>query len=290
MKTRVHPAAWIGLAINFLSMVGALYAFDERSGPDTLTLAFSIVFVAGFILSLIGVLMLAAGNPAGGIVGIIGSVIYVPIGMVCAIGCSISRKNIEFASFDTSTAAFEPQPASPAQSGSASFPADSPAQPRSDAALLRPAPRLNAPVASFPFVDYRWLGVLLVAISVVGFLIVIEYGGGGGGSVLTPAIFGIIMFVLQQRQQNFSVFALYDDSLECVPNQWASPVRIPYANIAMVILHKRKAEVMVRNPDISQRDKKIIILFGNIPSEMRDDAKRVLAQKMRELGILTERT
>ena len=40
---------------------------------------------------------------------------------------------------------------------------------------------------------------------------------------------------------------------------------------------------------MSQRDKKIVILFGNIPGEMRDDARRVLAQKMRDLGVLTER-
>lgn len=293
MKARVHPAAWIGLVINFLSMVGALYAFNEEFSTDTLTLVFSIIFIAGFALSLIGVLMLAAGNPAGGIVGIIGSVIYVPIGMICAIGCSISRKNMEFASLDMNADAFEPRPASPAQYGSASFPAGSRTQDRPDAAPLRPAPgfapRPNAPVASFPFVDYRWLGVLLIVISVIGFFIVSQHGRGGGGSVLTPAIFGIIMFVLQQRQQGFNVFSLYDDSLECVPNQWAAPVRIPYANIASVILYKRKAEVMVRGSDMSQRDKKIVILFGNIPGEMRDDARRVLAQKMRDLGVLTER-
>ena len=290
MKARVHPAAWIGLGINFFCMIGVIYAIDEEFGRlFSSVVVFAAVFIAGFVLSLIGVLMLASGNPTGGIVGMIGSIVYVPIGMICAIGCSISRKNIMFASFGaTGNAPDSPPPAS-APSGGRSFSANS-----RTVAQAEPSPARtgfpsasSAPLAAFPFVDQRWLAGLLIAVGVAGFFIVAIHLGGRGETLITPIIVGVILFTMQQRLRGYSVFALYADSLECMPNLWASPVRVPYAVIAEVVLHKRKAVIIAREP--GGGDKKIGVAFGNIPSEMREDARRILAQKMRELGVLTER-
>lgn len=293
MKARVHSAAWIGLGVNFLCMIGAIYALDEEFGrpfsSDTALMVFAAVFIAGFILSLIGVLMLASGNPTGGVVGIIGSIVYVPIGMICAIGCSISRKNLMFASFDAAgNAPGAPLPPSASSDGRA-FSADAHTVAQTEPVPARTgfpsAP--SAPVAAFPFVDQRWLAGLLIAVGVVGFFIVAVHLGGRGESLVTPIVVGVILLAMQQRLRGYSVFALYADSLECMPNLWASPVRIPYAAIAEVALYKRKAVIVAREP--GGGSKKIGVAFGNIPGEMREDARRVLAQKMRELGVLSER-
>ena len=49
----------------------------------------------------------------------------------------------------------------------------------------------------------------------------------------------------------------------------------------------RKAVVMAKDP-ATHEERKLTIAFGNIPGDMRDEAKRVLQQKMNELGILTD--
>lgn len=56
-----------------------------------------------FLTSLTGVIMLIRGNPVGGIVGAAGSVFFVPIGLVCMIGCLQGRDDIRFAGYARGT-------------------------------------------------------------------------------------------------------------------------------------------------------------------------------------------
>ena len=282
MKPSVHPTAWIGLAINFVVMIGGIYYMAEAYIFDNIMLIFSIVCVAAFAMSLIGVLMLAAGNAAGGIIGIIGSAVYVPIGLICAIGCAITRQRIKLAGFQQSGDASWPGNAPEAAS------APSPAGPHAPDRLT-PQPPLtpDIPLATFPFADYRWMAWLLIGIGVAGFLFVMSQGRGGGGGLITPIVIGVLMLVVQQRQQNAKAFALYDTYLECIPDQWSPQVKIPYASITEAVMHKRKAEIMVRVP--GSEPQKIKIVFSNIAGNLRDEAKRSLSEKMRELGVLTER-
>lgn len=280
MKPSVHPTVWIGLAINFVVLLGALYYMNETYIFDNVTLVFSLIFAAAFVMSLIGVLMLAAGNAAGGIVGIIGSAVYVPIGLICVIGCAITRQRIKLADFQQSGLAS--QPGNTPERASAPSPAHAPDRP---APHNQPVP--DIPLATFPFADYRWMACLLIGAGIAGFLFVVSQDKDGG-RLIAPIGIGILMLMLQQRQQKAKVFALYDTYLECLPDPWSPEVKIPYASITEAVMHKRKAEIMVRTSGVKAQ--KIKIIFSNIAGDLRDEAKHSLAQKMRELGVLTDKT
>ncbi|MDL2307591.1 hypothetical protein LJC48_06165 [Desulfovibrio sp. OttesenSCG-928-C06] len=98
--SRVHPAAWVGLVINLGLMIYGINYVTDSYYLDTVDTVFLLLFIGGGLLSVAGVIMLAMGSPAGGIVGAIGSVIFVPIGMVCAIGCMISRNRMKLGHYE----------------------------------------------------------------------------------------------------------------------------------------------------------------------------------------------
>ena len=46
-----------------------------------------LLLVVGYLLSVVGVILLLRGSPAGGMLGIMASAFFVPLGLICLVGC-----------------------------------------------------------------------------------------------------------------------------------------------------------------------------------------------------------
>lgn len=88
---QLSPVLWLGLALCVLSFITYLSMGTESGGVDT---AVSTFLLAGLLLSLAGMILLACGKPLGGIVGAVGSLCCVPLGLVFLIGCIQSRDRL----------------------------------------------------------------------------------------------------------------------------------------------------------------------------------------------------
>ena len=85
------PVLWLGLALCVLSFITYLSMGTESGGVDTAVSAF---LLAGLLLSLAGMILLARGDPAGGIVGAVSSACVIPLGAICLVGCMVSRDRL----------------------------------------------------------------------------------------------------------------------------------------------------------------------------------------------------
>lgn len=78
---------WSGLAGTLLLM-GIFAWLDYRGGGwgDGVPVKF-LLLVVGYLLSVVGVILLLRGSPAGGMLGIMASAFFVPLGLICLVGC-----------------------------------------------------------------------------------------------------------------------------------------------------------------------------------------------------------
>lgn len=78
---------WSGLAATLLIM-GVFAWLEYRGGSwgDGVPVTF-LLLLAGYLLSVVGVILLLRGSPAGGMLGIMASAFFVPIGLICLVGC-----------------------------------------------------------------------------------------------------------------------------------------------------------------------------------------------------------
>lgn len=218
----VHAAAWIGLIINgivlFFALLyineEALYYYDSGYGyleslsasrMDGITQVFSLLFVGGFVMSLVGVIMLFMGKPVGGIIGAIGAAIYVPIGMICMFGCIQSRSRMHMKAYESPYAAGTPSGGA-VSSGPGRQQAVSN---RMDAAAVKtlsgdysqtgeaaaaysaqPAHRSAAtpgtPLVAYKFADQSFWGWILIVIVIVGVAILYSMTGRIPGTLFVP--------------------------------------------------------------------------------------------------------
>lgn len=108
---KIPTKTWVGLLSNLLVMIAGSYILGEAYQWDSFITGFAVIMSLAFLASLTGVVMLVRGNPAGGIVGAVGSAFFVPIGLICLTGCLQSRDNIRFAGYAPGTTA--PTPTAP---------------------------------------------------------------------------------------------------------------------------------------------------------------------------------
>ena len=114
------------ILVGFVLNVALVIAFfsTEMADGGALTVAFFTLAAAGVIVTGMGIAMLAHGDPAGGILGAAGSAIFVPIGLICLIGCLQSRDKLRNAALATADAS---------GSGTVAEPAGGPADPAASA-------------------------------------------------------------------------------------------------------------------------------------------------------------
>lgn len=65
-----------------------------RDGWNAGVISITVVLSFAFLLSVAGIILLLRGKAAGGIVGAVGSAFFVPIGLICLLGCLQSRADI----------------------------------------------------------------------------------------------------------------------------------------------------------------------------------------------------
>lgn len=252
---KVNLTAKVGLAINLLAML--LYMYGLRNGffRDVNSEMMAGLLLAGFLLCLTGLAMLDRGNPAGGFVGAAGSAFFLPAGLVCMVGCFQTRDKLRFASHAAS-------------------------------APTRLAAR-ETPLAAYEFRNLHLPGIQTMVLGTgmgCAFLMdEVVIAGAWFGFLL--AALGLAITVRSKDREQWKVYALFRDRLECPPGAWSEPVAIPYAHILAVDLYWHKARLFIRRPGGKE---KIMLRFGNIPDDKRDEAREIFANKMRELGVLHE--
>ena len=229
----VTAKTWIGLLINLLALIMGLYSMGEKYQWDSFTTGFAVVMSLAFLTALAGVVMLIRGNPAGGIVGAVGSAFFIPIGLICVMGCIQSRDKIRFADYAPGT------PATPAPVAlSAQMPpaAETPAHDTAgevmtgetaaeEAKHVESAP-VEKPLVAYAFPDERPMGWLVLVLGVGAGFFLLSSGGSLSG-VTALIVVGIIKIIRGNLRVNAHVYALYSEYLECVSGQFSGSIRNP---------------------------------------------------------------
>ena len=318
--SKIHPAAWIGLVINIGMAFYGLEAYGDMP-------VFPIVMFCAAGLSAVGIIMLAMGQPAGGILGAIGAALFVPIGLVCMVGCMRTRQalikdaksvdtNLVDAVFGDGNANAAPSvirdaagsgtPAAlSAQAVSApvadSYPiinadwiegggqnpaasvSGQTAGPATGAGTSNPSVR---PASDFRFKDQRALMAVIFGIAIVVFVgmsatMYVDISG----PILTFIVVGGISFWTQSRILSMPALALYDDHLTCVSSQaaWAGENTVMYKLIQNASINGNKGYITAHRTDGAGTED-VKILFNAMPSDVREEAKRAFADKMRAVG------
>ena len=89
---KLNGKIWVGFVINVLVALWGIS--DMATGGGTVGAIFITITAGGLLLTGAGMIMLAQGNPTGGILGAVGSAFFVPIGLICLIGCLQCRDRL----------------------------------------------------------------------------------------------------------------------------------------------------------------------------------------------------
>ena len=311
----LNEKIWVGFVINVLVALWGIS--DMAADGGTVAAVFITVMVGGLLLTGAGIAMLVRGDPAGGILGAVGSAIFVPIGLICLIGCLQCRDKLRSAAFTETAAPESRQPAaaetsavaaaepaeeekcggpeSPAGSDGISATAAAPvvpakAAPRSEGvAACEEAPAAatdETPLAAFGFADERAWGWTLVLGSVALFFFALYHGTSIMSGSVVCFIMGIVRLVQSRQRLGRHACILYRDHLECVSGVWTSDlVSIPYASIREARYSGSRLRLQLASGDGTT---KFAFYFALLASDKRDEARTVLQDKMRELGVLRE--
>ena len=307
---------WVGFVINVLVALWGIS--DMAADGGTVAAVFITVMVGCLLLTGAGIAMLVRGDPAGGILGAVGSAIFVPIGLICLIGCLQCRDKLRSAAFTETAAsgsgavaepaeapvvaAAEPAeeekcggPESPAGSDGISATAAAPVVPAKAApcsegvAACEEAPAAatdETPLAAFGFADERAWGWTLVLGSVALFFFALYHGTSIMSGSVVCFIMGIVRLVQSRQRLGRHACILYRDHLECVSGVWTSDlVSIPYASIREARYSGSRLRLQLASGDGTT---KFAFYFALLASDKRDEARAVLQDKMRELGVLRE--
>lgn len=247
--------SWVlvaGVLCDMLSLLWLVITFDEWQ-YDWLRFpeALPIALAAGLLVTLVGVAMLMSGNKAGGMVGCLGGIVFLPVGLIGMLGCLLSREKIIRSAFPAVSAASR-----------------------------------ETPFYSCEFVEERLLTWGLLAFAVFGIIAgLVRYAIPRTALVLLFVV--LFRFMQSVRRGRQHAVALYGDRLECIVSVWSSePVCIPYSRIRAA---ERRGSTMRLSLDATDGwPARASIPLLLVRSEQRDEARSALAAKMRELGVLRE--
>ena len=111
---KLNGKVWVGFVINVLVALWGIS--DMAADGGTVAAVFITVMVGCLLLTGAGIAMLVRGDPAGGILGAVGSAIFVPIVLICLIGCLQCPDKLRNLALATSAG---PRPEVPAVPGQA---------------------------------------------------------------------------------------------------------------------------------------------------------------------------
>lgn len=149
-----------------------------------------------------------------------------------------------------------------------------------------PATTAETPLAAYRFMDERVWGWTLVLGSLALFFFALYHGTGIMSGSILCFIMGIIRLVQTQQRLGRHACILYRDHLECVSGAWTSDlVSIPYASICEARYSSSKLRLLLASGDGTTR---FNVYFYVLEGDKRDEARAVLRDKMRELGVLRE--
>ena len=302
----INGKTWLGFVINIV-VTAVFYGMGVMDGA-------TIFFGVGLLLTGVGIAMLVNGYPAGGIFGAVGSAFFVPIGIICMIGCLQSRDRLRNAALTTAVASGSEEivtraeeasvaPDAPAASDGTSATKEAPvmmtaAEPCAEAAAApaasenTPAPEqapvttAETPLAAYGFVDERMGGWLLVLLGIAAFFFGLSLNGQIMSGSVVCLVIGIIRIIQTQQRLDKHVCVLYRDRLECVVGLWTGDlVNIPYAAIREAECSDSKLRLQLAS---GAGTSTATVYFGRFASAVRDEARTVLRDKLRELGVLRE--
>ena len=265
------------ILVGFVLNVALVIAFfsTEMADGGALAVAFFTLAAAGVIVTGMGIAMLAHGDPAGGILGAAGSAIFVPIGLICLIGCLQSRDKLRNAALATADAS---------GSGTVAEPAGGPADPAASAVSggTPDGPAAGTPLAAYKFADYSPLfGVATLFFLAALFVVWAQAPALLGGVVICAA-----RFMVARTQRKLYVCALYADHLDYASGIWAtSQVTVPYAAIVEAVVSSSKVRLVIEREGGRTR---VSIPLSLMAGCHRREACTAIADKMRELGVLRE--
>ena len=253
---RLNVKTWLGFVLNMLVVL--LGISDIMLNGPTEADSLIVLMAGGLLVTGTGMVMLARGDPAGGILGAAGCILFAPTGLICLIGCLQCREKVR------------------------------------NAALVAASATAETPFAAYGFADDRAGGWLYMLGGFAAFFYGLFYYGGilhDGGVIMAGgqvfSIIGVSRIVRACRRKQKHVCALYRDRLECVPGLWTSePVSIPYSGIREARCSGSKLRLTVASGDGTTT---FNVYFSQMASDKRDEASAVLQDKMRELGVLREK-
>ena len=332
---KLNGKIWVGFVINVLVALWGIS--DMAADGGTVAAVFITIMAGGLLLTGAGMIMLAQGNPTGGILGAVGSAAFVPIGLICLIGCLQCRDRLRNealaaapGSEETGTSTEEvsavadapvppdgaaatneasttmPAAASPAASVAACesrpAPAEAAAAPRSET-VVEPAdgktapetpavsesvpggeePAAEKPLAAFKFADYSFVFAAATLFFLAALFVVWAQAPGLVAVVVACAARCLVAL----KQRDLYVCALYADHLDYASGIWAtSQMSVPYASIVEASVSGSKLFLVIEKHGSRAN---VSISFTLIPGKHRREARAVLTDKMRELGVLREK-
>ena len=253
---RLNVKTWLGFLLNMLVVL--LGISDIILNGPTEADGLIVLMAGGLFVTGAGMIMLARGDPAGGILGAAGCILFAPTGLICLIGCLQCREKLR------------------------------------DAALAAAAATAETPLAAYGFADDRAAGWLYMLGGFAAFFYGLFYYGGilhDGGVIMAGgevfSIIGAFRIVRACRREQEHVCALYRDRLECFPGLWTSePVSIPYADIREAGCSYIRLRLRFVSEDGMA---KISVYFSQMAGNKRAEARAALQDKLRELGVLREK-
>ena len=331
---KLNGKIWVGFVINVLVALWGIS--DMAADGGTVASVFITIIAGGLILTGVGMIMLAQGTPTGGILGAVGSAVFVPIGLICLIGCLQCRDRLRNEALadapgseetgptteevsavadvsvppDGAAATNEAPTTMPAAASPAApvvapesrpAPAEAAAAPRSET-VVEPAdgktapeapavsesvpdgegPAAEKPLSAFKFADHSLgFGSLAVLFSIA----LLAVGD------IVPGLVAVIVVCVARcmvalKQRDLYVCALYADQLDYASGIWAtSQISVPYASIVEASVSGSKLYLVVEKHGSRTN---ISISLSLIPGDQRREARAVLMDKMRELGVLRE--
>ena len=160
-------------------------------------------------------------------------------------------------------------------------PADGKTAPEAPAAS-ESVPAAEQPLAAFKFADH----VLAFGSMVVLFSVALLAVGDMAPGLVAVIVACVARCMVAFKQRDLYVCALYADHLDYASGIWAtSQVSVPYANIVEASVSGSKLYLAIEKQGNRAN---ISISFSLIPGEHRREARAVLMDKMRELGVLRE--
>lgn len=245
-----------------------------------------IIFLGvGLVLTGVGMVMLVRGDPTGGIVGSAGSVLSAPTGLICPSGCLQGRDKLRNAALATAAGPGSGPVEEPGEEkgGGPESPAGSDGTPATEEA---PAATAETPLAAYGFVDVRGWAWTLVVVGLALLLFALYHGTKIIRGTMLSLTVGLFWLIQTQQCLGRYVCILYRDHLECIYSpRKADLVSIPYASIREARYSRYRLRLLLASGD---RTTKFNVYFTLLASDKRDEARAVLRDKMRELGVLRE--